>query len=78
MKIKTALMTSSSRSIAILAAMRISNLFLKTPIIPGNYPMSTLLRALATYTAGPYIKTNIIEATTSLQDEREEVMRDSS
>ena len=37
--------------------------------------LNTLLRALATYAAGPYIRTNIIENTTSLQDVRKEFMK---
>ena len=37
--------------------------------------LNTLLRALATYAAGPYIRTNIIETTTSLQDVRKEFMK---
>ena len=37
--------------------------------------LNTLLRALATYAAGPYIRTNITEATTSLQDVRKELMK---
>ena len=37
--------------------------------------LNTLLRALATYAAGPYIRNNIIEHTTSLQDVRKEFMK---
>ena len=37
--------------------------------------LNTLLRALATYAAGPYIRNNIIENTTSLQDVRKEFMK---
>lgn len=37
--------------------------------------LNTLLRALATYAAGPYIRNNIIENTTCLQDVRKEFMK---
>ena len=37
--------------------------------------LNTLLRALATYAAGPYIRSNIIENTTCLQDVRKEFMK---
>ena len=37
--------------------------------------LNTLLRALATYAAGPYIRSNIIDNTTCLQDVRKEFMK---
>ena len=37
--------------------------------------LNTLLRALATYAAGPYIRTNILEKTRSLQDVKKEFMK---
>ena len=37
--------------------------------------LNTLLRALATYAAGPYIRTNILEKATSLQDVKKEFMK---
>ena len=37
--------------------------------------LNTLLRALATYAAGPYIRTNILEKTKSLHDVKKEFMK---
>ena len=37
--------------------------------------LNTLLRALATYASGPYIRTNILENTTCLQDVKKEFMK---
>lgn len=37
--------------------------------------LNTLLRALATYAAGPYIRTNILEKATSLNDVKKEFMK---
>ena len=37
--------------------------------------LNTLLRALATYAAGPYIRTNILENTNSLHDVKKEFMK---
>lgn len=37
--------------------------------------LNTLLRALATYAAGPYIRTNILENTTSLNEVKKEFMK---
>ena len=37
--------------------------------------LNTLLRALATYASGPYIRTNIVENTTCLQDVKREFMK---